>query len=125
MASYALHTPWTTPFTYLSLFGTGALIMRGAGCTINDLWDRKLDKAVGELYCQMFEENALSSHHLSFAASNEERTKERPLARGDITPTQAFAFLGLQLSAGLGVLVQLNWYRYVMRSGKQLSVNSC
>lgn len=41
-----------------------------------------------------------------------ERTKERPLARGDITPTQAFAFLGLQLSAGLAVLTQLNWYRY-------------
>ena len=48
MASYALQMPWTTPLTYLSLFGVGALVMRGAGCTINDLWDRKLDKAVGE-----------------------------------------------------------------------------
>ena len=55
MASYALHTPISTPLTYLSLFGVGALIMRGAGCTINDMWDRRLDKAVGEdqflLYC--------------------------------------------------------------------------
>lgn len=42
-----------------------------------------------------------------------ERTKERPLARGDITPVQAFAFLGVQLTAGLGVLLQLNWYRSV------------
>ena len=42
-----------------------------------------------------------------------ERTKERPLARGDITPVQAFSFLGLQLTAGLAVLLQLNWYRYV------------
>lgn len=47
MASYALETPLTTPLTYLSLFGIGAIIMRGAGCTINDMWDKRLDKAVG------------------------------------------------------------------------------
>jgi 4-hydroxybenzoate polyprenyltransferase len=49
MASYAFGLPYTTPLTYISLFGIGALVMRGAGCTINDLWDRNLDKAVGEL----------------------------------------------------------------------------
>ena len=48
MASYALHAPLATPLTYMSLFGFGALIMRGAGCTINDMWDKNLDKAVGE-----------------------------------------------------------------------------
>lgn len=48
MASYALQLPYTTPLTYLSLFGVGALVMRGAGCTINDMWDKNLDKAVGE-----------------------------------------------------------------------------
>ena len=42
---------------------------------------------------------------------HKERTKERPLARGDITPIQAFGFLGVQLTAGLGILLQLNWYR--------------
>ena len=42
-----------------------------------------------------------------------ERTKDRPLARGDITPMQAFWFLGGQLSVGLAVLLQLNWYRFV------------
>jgi 4-hydroxybenzoate polyprenyltransferase len=41
-----------------------------------------------------------------------DRTKNRPLARGDITPKQAFVFLGAQLTVGLGVLLQLNWYRY-------------
>ena len=41
-----------------------------------------------------------------------DRTKDRPLARGDITPKQATLFLGAQLAAGLGVLVQLNWNRY-------------
>lgn len=48
MASYALHLPITTPLTYLTLFGVGAFIMRGAGCTINDMWDRNLDKGVGK-----------------------------------------------------------------------------
>ena len=30
----------------LTLFGAGALLMRGAGCTINDMWDRDFDKSV-------------------------------------------------------------------------------
>lgn len=50
MASFALDTPITTPLTYLGLFGVGALIMRGAGCTINDMWDKNLDKAVGKYH---------------------------------------------------------------------------
>jgi 4-hydroxybenzoate polyprenyltransferase len=48
MAAYSLQTPLTTPLAYIGLFGMGALVMRGAGCTINDMWDRNLDKAVGE-----------------------------------------------------------------------------
>ncbi|KAH9062181.1 UbiA prenyltransferase family-domain-containing protein [Lactarius vividus] len=87
MASYVSNAPPSVPLTYIALFGTGALIMRGAGCTINDLWDRNLDNAV-------------------------ERTKTRPLARGDITPRQAIAFLAPQLTAGLAVLTQLNWYSF-------------
>lgn len=47
MASYSTQAPISVPLTYISLFGLGALIMRGAGCTINDMWDRNLDKAVG------------------------------------------------------------------------------
>lgn len=105
MASYALQTPLTTPLTYISLFGLGALVMRGAGCTINDMWDKDLDKGVGT-YQHMYSLVSESS------IVKPERTKTRPLAAGDITPTQAFAFLGLQLTAGLGVLTQLNWYRY-------------
>ncbi|GJE84479.1 4-hydroxybenzoate polyprenyl transferase [Phanerochaete sordida] len=85
MASYAVQAPLTTPLTYLSLFGIGALIMRSAGCTINDMADKDFDKAV-------------------------ERTKDRPIARGDLTRRQAFGFLGVQLTGGLAVLTQLNWY---------------
>lgn len=89
MAAYALDAPPSVPLTYVALFGAGALIMRGAGCTINDLWDRNLDNAV-------------------------ERTRTRPLARGDITPRQAIAFLAPQLTAGLAVLTQLNWYSILL-----------
>ena len=47
MASYATQSSLTTPLAYIGIFGLGALVMRGAGCTINDMWDRNLDKAVG------------------------------------------------------------------------------
>lgn len=47
----------------LALFGTGAILLRGAGCTVNDLWDRDLDNKV-------------------------ERTKSRPLASGALTVPQ-------------------------------------
>ena len=47
MAAYALHLPLSTPLTYIGLCGVGAMVMRGAGCTINDMWDKNLDKAVG------------------------------------------------------------------------------
>ncbi|KAJ7591207.1 UbiA prenyltransferase family-domain-containing protein [Mycena floridula] len=89
MASYALELPYTYPLTFVSLFGLGAIIMRGAGCTINDMWDKDLDKAVA-------------------------RTRNRPLARGDISRRQAFVFLGAQLSIGLGVLLQLNWHSILL-----------
>ncbi|KIJ20128.1 hypothetical protein PAXINDRAFT_68749 [Paxillus involutus ATCC 200175] len=85
MASYAIEAPLTMPLTNIALFGLGAIVMRGAGCTINDMWDKNLDKAV-------------------------ERTRTRPLARGDITRRQALGFLAGQLTVGLGVLLQLNWY---------------
>lgn len=52
MAAFALNTPLSVPLAYTTLFGTGAVIMRGAGCTINDMWDRRLDKAVGASKCR-------------------------------------------------------------------------
>ncbi|KAJ3342350.1 Para-hydroxybenzoate--polyprenyltransferase, mitochondrial precursor (PHB:polyprenyltransferase) [Gonapodya sp. JEL0774] len=72
-----------------ALFAVGALVMRGAGCTVNDMWDVKFDRMV-------------------------ERTRTRPLASGAITYPQAWAFLAAQLTVGLGVLLQLNWYSIVL-----------
>lgn len=62
--------------------------MRGAGCTVNDLWDRNIDQQVA-------------------------RTAVRPLAAGDVSVPQAVGFLVAQLSVGLAVLLSLQphmWY---------------
>ena len=66
----------------LPLFLVGAFAMRGAGCTINDLVDRKLDGHVA-------------------------RTATRPLPSGRITVAQALAFVAVQCLIGLLVLVFL------------------
>ncbi|VAV92632.1 4-hydroxybenzoate polyprenyltransferase, partial [hydrothermal vent metagenome] len=60
---------------YAGLFLLGALAMRGAGCTYNDILDRDLDAKVS-------------------------RTANRPLASGAVTPKQAVLFLVAQLSIG-------------------------
>ncbi|XP_022800728.1 4-hydroxybenzoate polyprenyltransferase, mitochondrial-like isoform X2 [Stylophora pistillata] len=73
----------------LTLFGVGSLVMRGAGCTINDMWDVDFDKKVT-------------------------RTISRPLAAGSLTRFQALVFLGAQLSLGLSILLSLNNYSIIL-----------
>jgi len=83
-----LATPMVSPLSVLGtslLFFSGALVMRGAGCTINDLWDRGLDPHVT-------------------------RTRLRPIARGAVTPFNALAFTGVQLLSGLGILLQFPYH---------------
>ena len=65
------------------LFGIGSLVMRAAGCTVNDLWDRDIDRRVA-------------------------RTAGRPLASGALRPRQALIFLIALLMVGLAVLLQLD-----------------
>ncbi|WP_339862049.1 4-hydroxybenzoate octaprenyltransferase [Paremcibacter congregatus] len=67
----------------MGLFALGAYVMRGAGCVVNDLADRKFDAMV-------------------------ERTKGRPLPSGRVSVLQAFLFLGALCLIGLGVLLQMN-----------------
>lgn len=69
-------------FFMMALFGAGAIIMRAAGCIINDLWDIKFDRAVA-------------------------RTNTRPLAAGKISPQQALIFLLALLCMGFMILMQL------------------
>lgn len=67
----------------LALFALGAIAMRGAGCTVNDLADRRLDARV-------------------------ERTRHRPLASGELGLRQALSFVALQMLIGLLVLAALH-----------------
>ncbi|XP_061375469.1 4-hydroxybenzoate polyprenyltransferase, mitochondrial [Gastrolobium bilobum] len=86
-------------FKMLALFGCGALLLRGAGCTVNDLIDRDIDTMV-------------------------ERTKLRPVASGLLTQFQGLSFLGFQLLLGLGILLQLNNYSRVLGASSLLLVFS-
>jgi 4-hydroxybenzoate polyprenyltransferase len=54
MAATSHALPLSTLSWNLFLFGAGALVMRGAGCTINDMWDRDIDKAVGAFGLELF-----------------------------------------------------------------------
>ncbi|KAH7660142.1 UbiA prenyltransferase family protein [Dioscorea alata] len=83
----------------LALFGCGAVLLRGAGCTVNDLLDRDIDVKV-------------------------ERTKHRPFASGLLTPYQGVGFLGVQLLLGLGILLQLNNYSQILGASSLLLVFS-
>ena len=49
----------------LSLFGAGAVLMRGAGCTINDLWDRDYDKQVDKQVSSSGPVSSMHAIHLS------------------------------------------------------------
>ncbi|KAL3675748.1 hypothetical protein R1sor_025696 [Riccia sorocarpa] len=64
-------------------FGVSALFLRGAACTVNDVFDRDIDRMV-------------------------ERTRNRPLASGALTSFQAVSFFALQLLLGTAFLPQLN-----------------
>ena len=64
------------------LFAVGSVVMRGAGCVVNDMWDRDLDRQVA-------------------------RTAGRPLASGALRMGQAAVLLAGLLVAGLLVLLQL------------------
>jgi 4-hydroxybenzoate polyprenyltransferase len=102
----------------MSLFAVGAVVMRGAGCTINDMWDQKFDKAVGGSGCSFPTLPHESPHSDTCCSGSDEadadigleRTQWRPLANGDVTQFGALTFLGGQLAVGLAVLTQLNWY---------------
>src|SRR6476659_7879026 len=74
----------------LVLFFIGAFVMRGAGCTWNDITDRDLDALV-------------------------ERTRSRPIPAGQVSVTQALVFLAVQALVGLAVLLQFN--RFAIATG--------
>lgn len=67
----------------LAIFILGSILMRGAGCIINDIIDRKFDAKV-------------------------QRTKERPIASGKISIRQALLIVVILLMISLSLLLMLN-----------------
>ena len=81
----------------LLLFGGGAVVMRGAGCVVNDMWDRDLDRKVT-------------------------RTAGRPLASGALGMREAAWFLLALLLTGLLILLQLDRLAQILGVGSLLLV---
>jgi 4-hydroxybenzoate polyprenyltransferase len=82
LAAGVAHDVSRLPAT-IALFFVGAFVMRGAGCTWNDITDRDLDAKV-------------------------ERTRSRPIPAGQVTTRQAAVFMVLQALIGLVILLQFN-----------------
>ena len=79
------------------LFGVGSIVMRAAGCVVNDMWDRDIDRKVA-------------------------RTAGRPLASGALRPRQALVFLAVLLLIGLVILLQLNRLSQALGTGSLVLV---
>ncbi len=83
-AGRAYPSPW-----YALLFLVGAVAMRGAGCTYNDIVDRDIDAAVA-------------------------RTRTRPIPSGRVNRSAAAVFLVAQALIGLAVLLQFDRFSIVL-----------
>uniref|UniRef100_A8Q2P0 4-hydroxybenzoate polyprenyltransferase n=1 Tax=Brugia malayi TaxID=6279 RepID=A8Q2P0_BRUMA len=79
-------TPGSLPdLKMLALFGAGSILMRSAGCIVNDIFDKNYDRMV-------------------------ERTQSRPLASGELSNRQALSVLAVLLSGSLAILLQFSWF---------------
>ncbi len=76
-------------FWFLLLFLVGAILMRSAGCIINDIVDSDFDKKV-------------------------ERTKNRPIASGKISKIKAFTYAMVLCGIAFLVLIQFNKFTILM-----------
>ncbi len=79
------------------LFLAGAIVMRGAGCTMNDIADQDFDVKVA-------------------------RTKSRPIPSGRVSRQQAWLFLAAQLLVGLVILLQFDRFTVLLALGSLLIV---
>ena len=73
----------------VAIFGVGTLLMRSAGCAVNDFADRAIDPQV-------------------------ERTRNRPLAAGEIAPREALVVAALLAAAAFGLVLFLNWFSIIL-----------
>jgi 4-hydroxybenzoate polyprenyltransferase len=87
IAPNVLSVPPSQFLIHALLFAVGALVMRGAGCTYNDIVDRKIDAQVA-------------------------RTRGRPIASGAVTVEAAVVFMALQMLVGVIVLASFNRFTF-------------
>jgi 4-hydroxybenzoate polyprenyltransferase len=80
LAAPAAHLP---DLYTVTLFTVGALLMRAAGCIVNDMWDRNIDVHV-------------------------QRTKDRPLATRELSVIDAWCLLSTCLTGALHVLLSFD-----------------
>lgn len=73
----------------LTVFGLGVILMRSAGCVINDYADRDLDRHVT-------------------------RTKDRPLAAGRVTPQEALVLAGVLGGLAFSIVLFLNTFTILL-----------
>ena len=81
--AYDFSVSWNTYFFYSLLFFSGSVLMRSAGCIVNDITDRKIDKLV-------------------------ERTKNRPIASGKISIFSAAIYSATLCFVAFLVLINFN-----------------
>ena len=77
-------------FFYLILFFLGSVLMRSAGCIVNDILDRKFDKKV-------------------------HRTKNRPIASGKISVKLGFVYAAILCLVALCVLINFSLFPFIFR----------
>jgi len=74
---------------YLLLFFLGSVLMRSAGCIVNDIVDKDFDKIV-------------------------QRTKKRPIASGKISIKQSFAYVAILCTLAFLILIQFNFFTILL-----------
>ena len=96
LAELSLGRAWPDMW-FVLLFLVGAFVMRGAGCTWNDIVDRDFDGRV-------------------------ERTRLRPIPSGQVSVRQALGFAGALCCVGFLVLIQFNWFTVMVGASSLLLV---
>jgi len=91
-AAFNFSKNWNDYFLYLILFFLGSILMRSAGCIVNDIFDRKFDKKVS-------------------------RTKDRPIASGKITIQLGLIYSALLCFLALLVLLNFNIFTIILALG--------
>jgi 4-hydroxybenzoate polyprenyltransferase len=71
------------------IFALGTLLMRSAGCVVNDVWDARFDAQV-------------------------KRTRDRPVATGEVTRREALAVAGVLALAAFGLVLVFNVFTIVL-----------